>query len=110
MFFIPRHQHQTAKKLPKPVYDYMKHRFIFMEEYLDTLRCFEFDGLVNGKEVTCVRIFSPRQARDRHIVINNRPDLDKYENMLLFEGHIDRQGNAYVADRRAPAKRDAVPK
>jgi hypothetical protein len=71
-------------------------------EYLDILRCFEYDGVVNGKKVRCIRIFSPYRAKGRHIIIRSKLDLEQHPEMLLFEGYVDRQGSVYIADRRAP--------
>jgi len=104
MFFKRNNHNSKAKKLPGPIHEYMRHRFIFLPEYLDTLRCFEYDGIFNGKEVHSVRIFSPYRAKEQHIVIRTRTDLDQHPEMLLFEGHIDRQGGVYVADRRPPLR------
>jgi hypothetical protein len=94
-----------AKKIPKPVHEYMKHRFHFLPEYLDTLKCFEYSSQVNGKSVRRLRIFSPAGAQEQHLEINSNLDLERHPELLLYEGYIDYQGNAYVADRRAPLYR-----
>jgi hypothetical protein len=91
-----------ARKLPGAVREYMWHRFNLVPLYLDTLRCFEYDGIVNGKEVKRIRIFSPKQAKEKFLSIKDRVDLDTHTEMLLFEGYIDSNGSVYVADRRAP--------
>ena len=49
-FKLPDHKN-GARKLPRAVQEYMWHRFNLIPIYLDTLRCFEYDGTVNGKEV-----------------------------------------------------------
>jgi hypothetical protein len=104
MFFKCNNHSSKAKKLPRPVHEYMRHRFNFISEYLDTLRCFEYDGTVNRKEVSCIRIFSPYRAKEHRLSIRTKSDLDQHPEMLLFEGYIDRQGSAYVADRRPSLK------
>jgi len=104
MFFKRNNYNSKAKKLPRPVHEYMRHRFIFLSEYLDTLRCFEYNEVVNGKKVRCVRIFSPYRAEEQHLSIRSRVDLEQHPEMLLFEGYIDRQGSVYVADRRPPLR------
>lgn len=48
--FSPWHKN-GAKRLPRPVQEYMKRWFTLLPEYLDLLRCFEYDGLVNEKRV-----------------------------------------------------------
>jgi hypothetical protein len=99
---IPFRSEGEAKRLPRGVREYMTRRFIFLPEYLDLLRCFEYDGVVNEKQVRRVRIFSPNRAREQHISIRTNLDLEQHPEMLLFEGYVDRQGNVYVADRRSP--------
>jgi hypothetical protein len=80
----------------------MTRRFYLLPEYLDLLRCFEYEGLVNQKRVRCIRIFSPNKVREHHLSITTNQDLEQHPEMLLFEAHIDSQGKVYVADRRAP--------
>jgi hypothetical protein len=104
MFFKRNNHNSKAKKLPRPVHEYMRQRFIFLSEYLDILRCFEYDGVVNGKEVRCIHIFSPYRAKEKCLSIRTKSDLDQHPEMLLFEGYIDRQGSVYVADRRPPLR------
>ena len=104
MFFKPNNHKNEANKLPRAVQEYMTWRFDLILEYLNMLRCFEYDGIVNGKEVSCVCIFSPYRAKEQHLSIRTRMDLDQHPEMLLFEGYIDRQGSVYIADRRPPLR------
>lgn len=100
-FKLPDHRN-GAKKLSGAVQEYMWHRFNLIPVYLDTLRCFEYDGTVNGKQVKRISIFSPNRAKELFLSIKDRVDLDNHTEMLLFEGYIDPDGSVYVADRRAP--------
>ncbi len=78
---------------------------MLLPEYLGMLRCFEYQGEVNGKLVRRISIFSPNKAEEKHFVIKTRLDLEQHPEMLLFEGYIDSRGNAYAADRRASIRR-----
>ena len=49
-------------------------------------------------------IFNPEKAGEKHILLKTRQDLEQHRDMLLFEGYVDAQGNAYAADRREPLK------
>ncbi|MFC1920117.1 hypothetical protein ACFLYQ_00150 [Chloroflexota bacterium] len=102
--FNLRHSGEV-RRLPKPIQSYMRNRFMFLPEYLGLLRCFEYEGEVNGKQVRRVSIFSPAGAEEKHLIIKKKQDLAQHPEMLLFEGYIDRQGNAYVADRRTPVRK-----
>lgn len=82
----------------------MTRRFSFLPEYLDLLRCFEYEGLVNENWVRCIRIFSPNKVREQRLSLMTNQDLEQHPEMLLFEGYIDSQGKVYVADRRVPIR------
>lgn len=101
MHFYPHHA-GGPMKLPRSLRDCMRRRFGLPGEHLDALRCFGYDSTVNGKQVRRFRIYSPVIARQQNIQIAGMADLEKHPNMLLFEGYIDREGEAYVADRRTP--------
>ena len=105
MFFERNNHKNGVRKLSRAVREYMQYRFNMLPEYLDMLRCFEYDGVVNEKQVKCIRIFSQLKAREQHLSIKSRTELEQHPEMLLFEGHIDRQGSVYVADRRVPLTR-----
>lgn len=98
-----------AKRLPKAVREYMRHRFMLLPEYLDALRCFEHEGERQGAPVRVVKVFSPESARNAGVTLKTHLDLEKNPGMLLYEGHIDRQGKAYVADRRAVTSKPKKP-
>jgi hypothetical protein len=89
-----------SKRLPKLIHEYMMRRFGVLPEYLENLRCFEFEGEVNDKKVMRYRIYSPTKAEQQKITITYLSDLEQYPGMLLYEGYIDKEGKAYVADRR----------
>ena len=97
-----------AKRLPRAIQEYMRRRFILLPEYLELLRCFEYDGQVNGKQVRRISIFSPNKAREKKLLIKTRQDLEQHPELLFYEGYIDSEGKAYVADRRAPSSRVKV--
>ena len=52
-----------------------------------------------------IRIFSPDRALDKKLLINTKQDLEQHPDLLFYEGYIDSEGNAYVADRRVPSSR-----
>jgi len=90
-----------SKKLPRPIHDFMRRRFGVLPEYLENLRCFEFEDAVNDKKVKRYRIYSPTKAQQHKITIAGMSDLEKHPDMLLYEGYIDKERRAYVADRRS---------
>ena len=95
-------------RIPEPVQDYMRHRFLLLPKYIDMLRCFECDGVVQDNNVRFLRVFNPRIARERGISVKTGSDLEKHPDMLLFEGYIDCQSRVYMADRRGIARETVV--
>ena len=104
MFFKLKNRNGEARKLSKQVREYMGRRFLLLPEYLDLLRCFEYVDVINGKPVRAFCIFSPYRAKERNIVIRSIHELNRYPELLFFQGHMDSQGIVYVADRRPPCK------
>jgi hypothetical protein len=96
-----RHQDE-ARRLPKPIQEYMKKRFMLSDSYLKALRCVEYEGTVGEKQVRRFSIFGINESDDKHIAIKTKSDLDKNPKIILFEGYIDKDGKAYAADRRSP--------
>ena len=104
MFFEREAGKDKAKKLPRLVEEYIRDRFILLPQYLDMLRCFEYNGTVSGKGVRCINIFSLNGTCENSLSIRSNIDLEQHPEMLLFKGYIDNHGNVYMADRRAPLK------
>jgi len=96
-----RHQGE-AKRLPKPIQEYMKKRFMLSDSYLKMLRCVEYEGIVGEKQVRRFSIFGINESDNKPVMIKTKSDLDKNPKMVLFEGYIDKAGKAYAADRRSP--------
>ena len=97
-----------VKKLPPPVQEYLRQRFMLRANYLRKLRCFEHDSIFREAPVKQVRIFSPDLAKQHGLKIGSTSDLEQHPELLLFLGHIDRQGQIYFADRRAPMRQNKV--
>lgn len=92
----------TAKRLSPQLKAYMERKFDLIPEYLHDLRCFEHQGVFKEKPVTCLRVFSPWRTKERGIEPMAYADLDRYPELILYEGHIAQNGEVYVADRRQP--------
>ncbi len=93
-------RHIQAKKLSRSVCQYLQHRYALSNQYLNNLRSFQFDGLFDGQPVKKILIFDSLLAKKHGIDIKTNLDLDQHKGVLAFEGHIDRSGKLYFADRR----------
>jgi hypothetical protein len=96
------YQRSQFKKLPRPVRDFLRHKFNLPAEYLDILRCLENAGADGEIQATSISIFSPVRAREHRLSIKTAADLGRYPEMVLFKGRIDSRGGVDIADRRGP--------
>ena len=94
----------NARRLSPQVKAYMERKFDLIPEYLQQLRCFEHQGVFKEKPVTYLRIFSPWRTKERGVNPMAYADLDRYPELILYEGHIAENGEVYVADRRQPER------
>ncbi len=108
MFFTHKSPGNGVKKLPRLIRAHMERKFDLLPEYLDMLRCFEYDTVAKGQQVRCIRIFSPDRAREYHLSIKTSPDLEQHPEVLFFEGCIDSSGTVYLADRRVMSYPEGV--
>lgn len=97
---LPFRQKDKAKRLHKPVQEYMQHKFALPVDYLGELRCFEYDSDMNGKPVKYLRIFNSRPARSQNTVVRTNADLDRQPQVLIYQGYRDNQGNIYIEELR----------
>lgn len=101
MFFHSK-QSKEAKRLSWKVRQYLQNRFMLSEEYLGELRSFEYDGVINEREVLRILIFDPRLVRRQHISLQNHVDLEQHPEALLYEGYEDdARGSLYIENRHA---------
>jgi len=95
-------------RLPKQVKEYMRFTFGLNNEYLNELRCFKYDGILNEQPVEYIRIFNPRLAWRYYVPIKTNADLDTTPEALLYEGYIDDEGNVHIEDKRTMSYPECV--
>lgn len=91
-----------ARRIPEPVQEYLRKRFLLRPEYIGELRCFGNEGMLDGQTVMQVHIFSPALAKRKGLVVRDKGDLQSHPEVLFFEGYISARGRVYLADRRLP--------
>jgi hypothetical protein len=96
------YQKSQARKLPRPVQDFLRHKFNLPTEYPGILRYLENAGGDGENQTTSISIFSPIRAREHRLNIKTAADLGRYPEMVLFKGNIDSQGGIDIADHRGP--------
>ena len=101
MIFHPKHQN-NIKRLSGPVREYMRQRFMLTDKYLGELRCFEYEGFINERQVLHILIFHPALARNQHVSLRTHEDLERHPEVLLYGGYEDdTRGSLYIEDRRS---------
>ena len=97
-----------VKRLPWPIEEYLRQRFMLRTDYVSRLRYFEHDDMLHEEPVKQVRIFSPDLAKQHSVAIRRNSDLEQHPEVLVFLGYIDRRGQIYIADRRTPMSQAKV--
>ena len=65
------------------------------------LRVVESRGRYAGRPVTFIRVFDPVRAAEREVVVQRFRDLDAQPSLVLWSGHVERDGVVALA-RRSP--------
>ena len=75
---------------------------------LSMLRVVESRGRYAGRAVTLIRIFDPARAAAREVAIRRFRDLDEQPSLVLWSGHVERDGVVVLA-RRSPGLDSRMP-
>lgn len=65
------------------------------------MRCVEREDTLDGRRVTFMRIFKPREAEEKGITVTGWETFDQHPELILFEGHLDEANNAHLERKRA---------
>jgi len=74
------------------------------------LRVVESRGRYSGRTVLFVRVFDPARAAEGAVVVRRYGDLDAHPGLVLWSGHVERDGivaitrGAAAIDTRAPTR------
>jgi hypothetical protein len=65
------------------------------------MRCVEREGYLEGKgKVTFLRVFKPREAQERGIVITGWETFEQHPDLVFFEGYITSSNQAHLERKR----------
>jgi hypothetical protein len=93
------------QSLPEPVKKILSNQFHLTPEDISQLCFLEKRGRFAERPVRFIRIFNPALMENSDAATLKYEDLlNTYarRNALLFEGHIEKNGQVYLADRRPP--------
>lgn len=66
------------------------------------IRCVEREGMLEGKGlVTFMRVFKPKEAEQKGVVVTGWETFDQHPDLILFEGYLTRSNEAYLERKRA---------
>ena len=72
---------------------------------VDTLsrevRCVERKGTKDGMPVTFMRVFRLKEAAEKGVVVTGWETFDEHPELLLFEGYLTVQNQAFLERKRA---------
>ncbi len=99
---------QKPQMVTQAINRYLSHEFRVEPELMSKLWMLEKAGQFSNRKVTMVRVFDPEFVSTGEAAKLKYDDLRVTGNMkaLRFEGHFEKDGALYLADRR-PAKGSA---
>lgn len=66
------------------------------------IRCVEREGALNGAgPVTFLRVFRPKEAEQKGIVVTGWETFDQHPDLIHFEGYLTRSNKAYLERKKA---------
>ncbi len=64
------------------------------------MRCVEREGVLDGMQVTFLRVFKPMEAQQRSIDVTGWETFDQHPDLILFEGYLTRTNTAHLERRK----------
>jgi hypothetical protein len=89
---------EGPKDIPSWVYVYMLTTFKLPPEALTNLRSVQKTGFQDSKPVTFIRIYD--STNDEALKIKDFNYLDKYEQLILFEGYWEKDYKVFIESRK----------
>ena len=62
--------------------------------------CRPLGALPNGRPVTFLRVFRPREIAERGVVVTGWETFDQHPDLILVEGYLGRDNRAYLERKR----------
>ena len=95
---------------PENMLDYLEREFHLLPKDMVALRCVRRRGSFGGVPASFVRICDEVRASERGVTVRSYRDLDKYPELVLFEGHVFPGGTVYLEKREAGTTEAASPR
>ncbi|MFC1982098.1 hypothetical protein ACFLUN_01305 [Chloroflexota bacterium] len=85
---------------PENVLSYLENKFHLRPNDMVYLRCVIDRKSRNGIPVNFIRIFDRTKSYEQGVIIKRYHDLDRHPELVLFEGHILRNGTVYLNKKK----------
>lgn len=94
-------QQAKPKELSEQIQKLLIAQYKLDAQVLSKMRSVEKSGKFAGRPVRYVRVFDPSRVADGKQGIRQYDDLANHLEAVLFEGHIEKDGSIFLADRRS---------
>lgn len=64
------------------------------------VRCVERTGTLGGNTVTFMRVFKPKEAEQKGVVVTGWETFDEHPELILYEGYITSDNRATLERKR----------
>ncbi|UCH43661.1 MAG: hypothetical protein JSW16_03745 [Dehalococcoidales bacterium] len=91
---------KSYRKWPKNMLPYLERQFYLHPREMASLQYISCPGWLGRLPVHYIRLYDRIMADQQNIVIKHHSDLDKYPDLIRFEGHIFSGGKIYLRKKR----------
>jgi hypothetical protein len=92
---------EGPREIPHWAYMYLVTSLMIDPDHLTHLKCVEQMDFEGDTLLNLIRIFDPKSA-ERTVRVKNFASLDQHPDLILFEGHLEKEsGRVHITSRRA---------
>ncbi len=93
---------KVVKEISDGVWGYLVQHGIDVDTLSKEVRCVQREGTLDGVgPVVFTRVFKPREAEQKGVMVTGWETFDQYPELVLFEGYITSSNEAYLEQKRA---------
>ena len=81
---------------PENVLSYLENKFHLLPKDMACLQCTRYQRVLDGTPISFIRIFDWVKAYKQGVIIKQYHHLDAHPELMLFEGHILKNGIVYL--------------
>ena len=92
---------KVVKEIHDGAWGFLVQHGIDVDTLSRKIRCVERKGMLEGKGlVTFMRVFRPKEAEQKGVVVSGWETFDQHPDLVLFEGYLTMKNEAHLERKR----------